>query len=52
MTLRIALVVLATALPGIASAQMSCAEKHQAQNCVEGTTWNSETQACEVVVTG
>jgi len=49
MTRIITLAILMT-LPGVVSAQSSCAEKHQAQSCATGTMWNDETKACEQVV--
>lgn len=45
--------ILATALltlPTLAAAQSSCADKHQAQSCADGTKWNAETGSCEQIV--
>ncbi|WP_156127884.1 hypothetical protein [Pseudooceanicola atlanticus] len=37
-------------LPTFSLAQSSCAEKHAAESCIEGTQWNSATKTCEQVV--
>ncbi|WP_169052700.1 hypothetical protein [Pseudooceanicola onchidii] len=37
-------------LPTLATAQSTCADKHQAQTCAEGHQWNTETGACEQIV--
>ena len=37
-------------IPGLATAQSSCAEKHQAASCADGHSWNTETKACELIV--
>ncbi|MGI3171574.1 hypothetical protein ACRARG_20695 [Pseudooceanicola sp. C21-150M6] len=49
MTRTLILVALLIA-PGLAQAQSSCAEKHQAAACAEGTSWNTETGTCETIV--
>ena len=46
-------IILASALmvlPTFSLAQSSCAEKHAAESCIEGTQWNSATKTCEQVV--
>lgn len=48
--IRTILVTALFSLPTLAAAQSSCADKHQAQNCTEGTQWNTETSSCEMIV--
>ena len=48
--IRTILVTALLTLPTFAAAQSSCAEKHQAQNCAEGSQWNSQTSSCEQIV--
>ena len=39
-----------TALPGLALA-MGCSDKHgtQAQSCISGTAWDTESQTCKPI---
>ncbi len=47
---RLMLVAALCGLPTFASAQSSCSEKHAAEACMDGTQWNTETKACEKIV--
>lgn len=46
-TLKVMTIAAALSLaPGLALAMCSHSKQHQAQSCVDGSTWDSATQAC------
>ena len=47
---RLILVTALMTLPTLVSAHSACQDKHQAQNCAEGTRWNDATKSCEQMV--
>jgi hypothetical protein len=49
--LRLTVTIIALALPSFAAAQSTCAEKHAAQSCAEGYTWDTQAQTCVQQIT-
>lgn len=49
--LRLVLTCLALTAPGLAAAQSSCAEKHQARSCAEGYVWDAAAETCVQQIT-